>query len=315
MAKAESIYQLARAALERNHGLVLQNIKIMASTEPESSSLKRRLYQLLERHQRVLGEPDNQFNLPHDVKDLVSQRYDEIALGGVCLGPESEESVNSLLDDYKCRSALLEHGLSPRNRMLLVGEPGTGKTSLACAVANELGLPCFIVNYGSLIDSHFGATGKKLHSLFRALSGMPCVIFLDEMETLLCERSRVSSGNEVGEVSRVVTTLLQIIDSLSTETLLFGATNHPDMLDKAVSRRFDLIVEMPQFTESMLQGLTSIWSERYPRLPVVNILNQMDISNISTPAELEREFLAQARDHVKANRGELNQFEPAAEAG
>ena len=128
------------------------------------------------------------------------------------------------------------------------------------------------------------------------LVGQPCVLFLDEMETILAERSGNPGRSDVGEQARIVSTLLLAMDRLDHRILFVGATNHPDLLDRAVRRRFDMEIEMPMATESATHALIESLSARHPGLPIVDFLPmQRDGRSI---ADLEREILARGREWV-----------------
>lgn len=141
-----------------------------------------------------------------------------------------------------------------------------------------------------------GETGAKITKLLGGLAGQPCVLFLDEMETILAERSGNPERSDVGEQARIVSTLLLAMDRLDSRILFVGATNHPDMLDRAVRRRFDMEIEMPLATDAAVQALAKSLSARHPGLPIVDWMPaQLDGRSI---ADLEREILARGREWV-----------------
>jgi SpoVK/Ycf46/Vps4 family AAA+-type ATPase len=138
--------------------------------------------------------------------------------------------------------ALADAGVAEPARLLLHGPPGVGKTQTALAVAAELALPLLTVRCDTLVSSLLGQTGKNLRRVFEHAIDHPCVLFLDEFDALAKRRS---DDREVGELQRVVIALLQNIDALPSSTILVAATNHADLLDPAVWRRFAFRIELP----------------------------------------------------------------------
>jgi SpoVK/Ycf46/Vps4 family AAA+-type ATPase len=137
---------------------------------------------------------------------------------------------------------LRSYGLEPRNRILLIGPPGNGKTSLAEALAESLMLPLYLVKYDSLIGAYLGETASRLRKLMDYVSTRKCILFFDEFETLGKERG---DTHETGEIKRVVSSLLLQIDNLPSHVIVIGATNHPELLDRAVWRRFQIKIALP----------------------------------------------------------------------
>ena len=133
------------------------------------------------------------------------------------------------------------HSLEPRHKVLLIGPPGTGKTSLASALACELALPFLTVRYEGLVGSYLGETASRLLEIVEYVSHTPCVLFFDEFDSVGKERS---DTQETGEIKRVVSSLLLNMDSLPSHCVVVCATNHPEMLDRAVWRRFELRIRI-----------------------------------------------------------------------
>ena len=132
---------------------------------------------------------------------------------------------------------LRAHALEPRHRILLVGPPGNGKTSLAEAIAEALATPFFVVRYEALIGSFLGETASRLKRVFDYARTTPCVLFFDEFDTVGKERGDV---HETGEIKRVVSSLLMQVDDLPSYTVVVAATNHAELLDRAAWRRFQV---------------------------------------------------------------------------
>lgn len=185
-------------------------------------------------------------NLP-----AVAERPARRRLETVRLPETTKPLLRTLLDEQARAGELRANGLEPRNRLLLVGPPGNGKTSLAEAMAAELGRLFLVVRYDGLIASYLGETAARLRRVFELAQSMPCVLFFDEMDAIAKERS---DANETGEIKRVLTSLLTQIDELPATCLLIAATNHPQMLDEAVWRRFQIRLELPTPSDADIQA-------------------------------------------------------------
>lgn len=153
------------------------------------------------------------------------------------------ESCRDLIEEQSRADLLRSHGLEPRNKILLVGPPGNGKTSLAEAIAEALMLPLFTVKYESIVGAYLGETATRLGKLFDYAKTRQCVLFFDEFETLGKERG---DTHETGEIKRVVSSLLLQIDALPSYTIVIAATNHDALLDRAAWRRFQLRLSLPK---------------------------------------------------------------------
>lgn len=144
---------------------------------------------------------------------------------------------------------LRSYGLEPRNRLLFTGPPGNGKTSLAEALADALMIPLYCVRYEGVIGSYLGETASRLRKIINFVRTRRCILFLDEFETLGKERGDVQ---ETGEIKRVVSSLLLQIDALPSHVIVIGATNHPELLDRAVWRRFQIRLNLPIPTKQQI---------------------------------------------------------------
>ncbi len=152
------------------------------------------------------------------------------------------EETAQIVEEHERSDLLRSYGLEPRHRLLLSGPPGNGKTSLAEALATELALPFFVADYDQLVGSYLGETAVRLARLFETVRSRQCVVFFDEFETLAKERG---DEHDSGEIKRVVSSLLLHIDRLPSYTLIIVATNHPELLDRAAWRRFQVALELP----------------------------------------------------------------------
>lgn len=174
--------------------------------------------------------------------------------------PEPVRQVCAELVEEQGRAELLRsHGLEPRHRVLLIGPPGNGKTSLAEAIAGELCVPVLRVRYESVIGSYLGETAARLSRLFDHARTRQCVLFFDEFDAVGKERA---DEHETGEIKRVVNSLLTSIDALPSYVLVVAASNHAELLDRAVWRRFQLRVALPSPNEAAIMSWVRSFEQR-----------------------------------------------------
>lgn len=171
-----------------------------------------------------------------DLVELVNPRR---TLDHQTLRSDVSARIQELLEEHRRAGVLHAHGLSPSQALLFVGPPGTGKTTSAEAIAAELGVPLARVNLPTVVSSLLGETSRNLAAIFDACRSEPWVVLFDEFDSLGRERS---DATEHGELKRVVTTFLQLLDDHSGPAVIIAATNHPTMLDEAVWRRFDEVL-------------------------------------------------------------------------
>lgn len=168
-----------------------------------------------------------------------------------------EESLLQILSEHKNYKKLAEHGLEPSKAILFTGPPGVGKTLSAMWLAHSLALPLQVLDLASVMSSYLGKTGSNLREVIDRAAATPCVLLLDEFDAIAKKRD---DDSDVGELKRLVTVLLQTLDDWPSTSLLIGATNHPELLDPAVWRRFDekIRFELPSDSqiESYLMKLT-----------------------------------------------------------
>jgi SpoVK/Ycf46/Vps4 family AAA+-type ATPase len=167
-----------------------------------------------------------------------SRRLTELVLSSV-----TRQSVTEFVEEHHRRDLLRSHGLEPRHRVLMTGPPGSGKTTLAEAIATEIAVPLLSVRYEGLIGSYLGETAARMDTLFAAVRIRPCVLFFDEFDVVAKERGDI---HETGEIKRVVSSLLLQVDRLPSHVIVVAATNHAELLDRAVWRRMQIRLELPQ---------------------------------------------------------------------
>jgi SpoVK/Ycf46/Vps4 family AAA+-type ATPase len=195
-----------------------------------------------ERHGKVVSA------LQPELEGLVHVEATDARLSMLVLRPELLERVQRVVSEYLQRHKLKNHGLIHRRKILLTGPPGTGKTLTARVLAHELRLPLMTVQVDKLASKYMGETGAKLRKVFELVERRQAVYFFDEFDALGGGRTK---DNDVGEMRRVLNALLQFIEQDRSDSLIVAATNSPELLDKALFRRFDdvLAYELPSGEE------------------------------------------------------------------
>ena len=187
-----------------------------------------------------------------ELANLLEASYPKTRLGDMILGKTLADRINRVMREQRHAGRILDHGLSPRRKILLVGPPGTGKTLTASVLAGELGLPLLQVRLDGLITRFMGETAAKLRQIFDATGQTRGVYFFDEFDSIGSERGIT---NDVGEIRRVLNSFLQMIEQDNSHSMVMAATNHPDVLDRALFRRFDDILHFELPDESQIAKL------------------------------------------------------------
>ena len=206
---------------------------------------------------RGLAPKQNGGNGQH--KDLIYEITPERTLDSLVLPNKIRDQIKEVVEEQHRAELLHAHNLRARNRVLFAGPPGNGKTTLAEALAFELMLPLMVVRYETLVGSYLGETSSRLKHLLDYARTQRCVLFFDEFETLGKERG---DTHETGEIKRVVSSLLLQIDDLPDYVVVVAASNHPELLDRAVWRRFQLRIELPMPSRQQLTGFIESIGQR-----------------------------------------------------
>ena len=175
-----------------------------------------------------------------ELSNILQASYPQARLGDMILGDALAEQLRRVIREHRYAGRILENGLSPRRKLLLMGPPGTGKTLTSAVLAGELGFPLLQVRLDGLITKYMGETAAKLRQIFDATSKTQGVYFFDEFDAI---GSRRGLTNDVGEMRRVLNSFLLMIEQDSSRSLVVAATNQPSILDSALFRRFDDVLE------------------------------------------------------------------------
>ncbi|MBP1163421.1 SpoVK/Ycf46/Vps4 family AAA+-type ATPase [Chryseobacterium sp. PvR013] len=177
--------------------------------------------------------------------NLIIQDKEQVTLNQVFLGKTNRDELVQLIKEHTYIKELQEYGLPVNNKILLQGSSGCGKTMTAKAIANALGKNIIILNLSNIVSSRIGETSQNIKMIFDKAARERSVLFLDELDQI--GKARGSDDKDVGEMRRLVNTLIQLIDYYPENALLICATNHPEIIDTALLRRFQLKInyEMP----------------------------------------------------------------------
>ncbi|MBF0127408.1 MAG: ATP-binding protein [Magnetococcales bacterium] len=181
------------------------------------------------------------FNQPRgELAQLLEVSFPTARLSGLILREAVRNRLLRVVREQKNLAKIQEHGLTPRRKILLVGPPGTGKTLTAAVLAGELGLPLFQVRLDALITKFMGETAAKLRQVFDAVSARRGLYFFDEFDAIGSQRGL---NNDVGEIRRILNSFLMMLEQDASQSIILAATNHPEILDHALFRRFDDVID------------------------------------------------------------------------
>lgn len=261
MARADLLYRLVQSGMRGDKTSFRKVVEAVIAEEraKQHKVLAEKLNELL------ISLPDDR-PVTNGGASMTDQRMGNLfcevmprrRLSDLILPDEVQQVCQAVIQEQHRTDLLRSYNLEPRNRILLIGPPGNGKTSLAEAIAEALMVPLLVVRYESVVGTFLGETSVRLTKMFEYASTRRCVLFFDEFETLGKERGDL---HETGEIKRVVSSLLMQIDNLPSHVVVIGATNHAELLDRAVWRRFQIRMVLPSPTQARLTE----WFERFER--------------------------------------------------
>jgi SpoVK/Ycf46/Vps4 family AAA+-type ATPase len=175
-----------------------------------------------------------------ELAGLLTAAFPKSRLSDMALDVAVRSRIDRILVEQRRRETILAHGMSPLRKLLLVGPPGTGKTMTAAVLAGELSVPLFTIQLDGLITKYLGETAAKLRLIFEAIQRTRAIYLFDEFDALGSKRA---ARNDVGEIRRVLNSFLQFLEQDDSDSVIVAATNHPHILDRALFRRFDSVIE------------------------------------------------------------------------
>lgn len=288
---------LINAALEANYSDVR---KVGSKLAAQSAKADIEIGQLIKTSLQKRGVPlrtsGYSESLPTDPKSrapLVEEQPWPVT--PIFLEENLKNVFDSFLSDIKQHEKLANHGLAGKSNLLMSGPPGTGKTLVAGHIAAQLGLPLYIVRLDSLVSSLLGDTAKNIRGVFDYVPKMGGVLFLDEFDAIAKVRD---DKHELGELKRVVNTLIQAIDALDDRAILIAATNHSELLDRAIWRRFPYRMNFALPSNDLKKHLWDHFLFKGQGIePNLNLLSRL--SKSLSGADIESISMATRRDAVK----------------
>ena len=206
-------------------------------------------------------------------------------LDDVILNDELKTKLEYVIEEFNQMEILATYGLNPKQKLLFCGPPGTGKTLTSHVISSVLGYPLVHIRFDSIVSSFLGETATNLRKIFDFIEQGEWVVLFDEFDALGKERD---DGSEHGELRRVVNAVLQMMDSYDGKSIIIAATNHEQILDSAIWRRFDEIIEFPVLGKNQLQGLLQLKLRGVRREFDLDSDELHNIFNGKSPAIIER---------------------------
>lgn len=223
-------------------------------------ALARKINNLLSKTSGKLLSLDSLSSRPVDAEsrmDIVDISNPNIDINNLILSHEVIIAIKEFIKSYKNRDKLLQAGIDDSCTLMLYGPPGCGKTSIAQYVSMQTGLPLLTARLDGMISSLLGSTAKNIRKIFDFASRQACILFLDEFDVIAKVRD---DKNETGELKRVVNSLIQNIDIFSKDSIIIAATNHHELLDPAIWRRFNRVLNVNMPTEVDIKKLIEIYT-------------------------------------------------------
>lgn len=197
--------------------------------------------------------------------ETLEQRENYVDMLDIVLSESLEGKVFQIINEFRKKEILRKNGLKNRSKILLAGEPGTGKTMTASVIANEINLPLYVIQIDKLVTKYMGETSVKLRQVFDFIESFPGVYLFDEFDAIGSDRSM---DNDVGEMRRILNSFLQYLENEDSFSLIIAATNNVGILDKALFRRFDDVLEYSLPDENQILRIMRNKLEGHSRLDI-----------------------------------------------
>lgn len=291
------LYQLARVSLNgKKDDVLLLLSKYNRSIRKENPEISKKINSLLVadsnsfRAHQVTALPFNSDNRLELIK-----LYEPLPLINEPIWDSSiESSLMQILEETKCSELLIENNIPLTTSLMFYGEPGVGKTLAAKWLAWKLEIPLLVLDLSAVMSSYLGKTGNNIKNIFSYAKKFPNILLLDEFDAIAKKRDDLS---EIGELKRLVTVLLQEIDDWGPNNILIAATNHPSLLDPAIWRRFDMLLEFPSpKTKDEIKKAVTLFLDNSEEIDNLDLLCQT-FKGFSY-SDIEREILRFKRQSV-----------------
>jgi hypothetical protein len=268
MAKADLLVSIVRAGASGDRAKLRSTVEALVADERALSH--HGVADRLERALQSVAVTPPPLTTPSGAaasgRDAILEIVPQRRLEDLILPLPVRRNGEQLVEEHVRADVLRAHGMEPRHRILLSGPPGNGKTSFAEGIAEALALPLFMVRYDSLVGSYLGETNTRLRALCDYVRTRPSVLFFDEFDALGKERG---DTHETGEIKRVVSFLIMQLDQMPSYVVVIAATNHAELLDRAVWRRFQMRLGFPSPDRHMIAAYLERTMDGWPERPLV----------------------------------------------
>lgn len=257
------ISKIIEGGLNGDREKVYNYAKVLADNLEETgeNSLSKKIRKILSNRKSGMMALDSLSSKPVDSEsrmDMVDITYPSIDKKLLVLNQETEVEIQDFVKCYQNRDKLIKAGIDEACTLLLYGPPGCGKTTVAQYISTQIGLPLVTARLDGLISSLLGSTAKNIRKVFDFSSRQECILFLDEFDVIAKVRD---DKNETGELKRVVNSLIQNIDIFSRDSIIIAATNHHELLDPAIWRRFNRVLAIQKPSEEDIKKLIHLYVE------------------------------------------------------
>ena len=300
--KAAEVLALIRAHVNGDHerfrGVALAMAANVESSAPKVAKQIRDAVDKLKTHGAAVMT-----RLPDGVTDLIERELlpPRTSLADMVLDVSVREGLERVVLEHENRARLAEHGLGPMRKLLFVGPPGVGKTMAASALAHELNFTLGRIQLHAVLTSFLGETSKKLGAVFQAIRSWTGVYLFDEFDALASDRGR----DDVGEMRRVVNSMLQFIEQDDSDSIMIAATNYGAIIDTAMFRRFDMIIRFPLASAGDARDLVSnelLWSDRIAWPAVMKVGENMSHADIVAACkQVNKDAVLAGHEHIETD--------------
>ncbi|QTA88177.1 AAA ATPase chaperone [Desulfonema magnum] len=273
----EAFVQAAREYIERErrkkHTIVAKELEKALYQTTSASESRRRFRQSLP--------------IPRDTEKgfpLLEIQYFEHDLDSLILSQETKARLERIIREFKDADILATYNLAYKKKVLLCGKPGTGKTFSAQIISSVLNIPLVYIRFDAIISSYLGETAGNLRKVFDFIENDTWIVLFDEFDIIAKNRD---DSHEHGEIKRVVNNFLQMLDNFKGDSILFAATNHQNMLDSAIWRRFDAVIDYELPDEATRKHLFERYLRPIRRDQKIDISKAAKDSQGLSPADIK----------------------------